>query len=222
MEQTLRDAHVSRRDEGLGMSTVLHPVGPNPPRVYWVRRLAVLVGILLVIAVVGVVGWALTFRGGAAGAAGAGSVAGVDAEKAGGSKAAASATPVDCTAAEVQLAVVSDATQYASGANPVLKVSVTNGGARPCTVDAGDAARELVVSSGNDRIWSTKDCAGGETASRQLLLDAGARDSVDIPWARVRSAEGCPANLPAPRTGTYQVAVTLLGAGSAPAVFTLE
>jgi len=203
------------------MSTVLHPVGPNPPRVYWVRRFVVFVGVLLVVAAVGVAIWAVAFRGDAAGAAGAGDSAG--SKSVSGSKdAAAPSTPVDCAPADLQLAVTADATQYASGVNPVLKVAVTNGGAAPCTVDAGDAARELVVSSGTDRIWSTKDCAGAETASRQLLLDAGARDSVDISWARVRSAEGCPADLPAPRAGTYQVAATILGVTSAPAVFTLQ
>jgi len=150
---------------------------------------------------------------GAEAAAGTAATTGPDAKGTDG----APAVPVGCAPADLQLAVVADAAAYAAGANPVLQVSVTNIGAVPCTVDAGDVAREVVVSSGTDRIWSTKDCASADTASRQLLLAAGARDTKDITWGRVRSAESCPANLPAPRAGTYQVVATLLGS-SAPAV----
>ena len=91
----------------------------------------------------------------------------------------------------------------------------------PCTVDAGDATREVLVTSGDDRIWSTKDCATEESASRQLLLGAGAADAVDIEWARVRSADGCPADLPAPKAGTYQAVATLGATSSQTVVFIL-
>lgn len=203
------------------MSTVLRPVGPNPPRVYWVRRLVVMValgavivgGVALVRAVASGVGPASS-----AAPAGAEATTGADAKVAEG----APAVPVDCTAADLQLSLVADAAQYPSGANPVLQASVTNIGTAPCTVDAGDVAREVVVSSGADRIWSTKDCASADTASRQLLLAAGARDPIDIAWGRVRSAEGCPADLPTPRAGTYQAVATLLGASTQPVVFVLQ
>lgn len=205
------------------MSTVLHPVGPNPPRVYWVRRLVVMVA--LVVVVVGLIAlvWAVAFRDGGSEATGTDAAAGAAADQPASDGAAAPAVPVDCLAANLQLTVVSDATQYASGANPVLQAAITNVGAAPCTVDAGYVAREVVISSGTDRIWSTKDCASAENASRQLLLGgAGGRDSVDIAWDRIRSGEGCPADLPAPRAGTYQVVVTLLGMSAEPAVFALQ
>src|SRR5690606_27035605 len=52
-------AHAAGRSvasEGVAMSTVMHPVGPRPAKVYWVRRLVV----LLVLAVVVVLAWNLT------------------------------------------------------------------------------------------------------------------------------------------------------------------
>ena len=131
-------------------------------------------------------------------------------------------SPADCAPAVLQLTVVTDATEYAAAANPVLHVSVTNTGAAPCTVDAGAASREVVITSGSDRIWSSKDCASAQDASRQLLLAAGGKDLVDVAWPRLRSATSCPADLPAPRAGTYQAVATLLGVPSAPAVFTLK
>jgi len=199
------------------MSTVLHPVGPNPSRVYWVRRLVVLVGI-------GALAVALFWISGTLGLRGAGDGAAADAATTPtGQKSPVDAgSPADCAPAALQLAVVTDAPEYAAGADPVLHVSVTNTGATPCTVDAGAAAREVVITSGADRIWSSKDCASAQDASRQLLLTAGGKDLVDIAWARLRSATSCPADLPAPRAGTYQATATLLGVPSAPAVFTLK
>lgn len=205
------------------MSTVLHPVGPNPPRVYWVRRLVVLVALVVVVAGLIALIWAVGFRDGGGEATEANAATGAAADQAATDGAVAPAVPVDCLAANLQLTVVSDATQYASGVNPVLQAAVTNVGADACTVDAGNVAREVVITSGADRIWSTKDCASAENASRQLLLSgAGGRDAVDIAWDRIRSGEGCPADLPAPRAGTYQAVVTLLGMTAEPAVFALQ
>ncbi|NMR18767.1 hypothetical protein [Cellulomonas fimi] len=223
------------------MSTVLHPAGPNPPRVYWVRRLVVLV-------VLGAVVWGLVALGSialgrfgpddaaaAAGqttaAEGAGETAADASDEGTGAGAVdaaeddaedAPAAPVDCTPDSLQLALTTDALEYAADADPVLRASITNIGDVPCTVDAGDATREVLITSGADRIWSTKDCAAPETASRQILLGTGAQDPAEITWQRVRSGEGCPAGLPEPRAGTYQAVLSLLGTSAQPAVFTLK
>ncbi|WNB85915.1 hypothetical protein [Cellulomonas sp. ATA003] len=227
------------------MSTVLHPVGPQRARVYWIRRLlVVLLVVALVVGSASLVSWLRGDRGGDAGAAAATEQqADVDATSGDDGEAGAAddagavddaadgedggeddapATPVDCTPAALQLTLTAADVEVAPTANPVLTATVTNVGDLPCTVDAGDAAREVVVTSGEDRVWSTKDCAPDDRASRQLLLAAGAADSVPIEWARVRSAEGCPADLPAPRAGTYQAVATLGAATSQTVVFILE
>lgn len=201
------------------MSTVLHPVGPNPPRVYWVRRLLLLVAFGLAVAAVAAIVWLVALRPGSAGAR-----PGSQPKPGPPSSAVAGRTigaPVDCRAADLRLTLAATAAQYPAGAKPVLTASVTNAGTAPCTVDAGDVSREVVISSAKDRIWSTKDCAGA-AASRQLLLDVGARNTVDISWSRNRSAEGCPSGLPAARAGTYQATATLLGVTATPAVFSLQ
>jgi len=204
------------------MNTVLHPVGPNLPRVYWIRRL--LVGILVLAVLGGVTAafWAVAFRDGGSvvDAAGDGSPAVPGSSDS--SVKDDAANPVDCVPADLELTLSTDAAQYPAGADPVLQGSVTNTSTQPCTVDAGDAAREVVISSGSDRIWSTKDCASADTASRQLLLAAGARDPFEISWSRVRSADGCPLDLPLPRSGTYQAVASLLGTSAAPVAFVLE
>jgi len=201
------------------MSTVLRPVGPNAPHVYWIRRLVVLVALGAVIGGGVVLVHAVATHGAPAVGAAVAAPAAKPGQAVPGTPGAPATpgTPVDCVAAHLKLTLTADAGQYATGANPVLQATVTNTGTAPCTVDAGDAAREVVVSSGADRIWSTKDCAGADTASKQVLLAAGAVETKDIPWARVRSAKDCPANQVAPRAGTYQAVATLLGV-SAPAV----
>ncbi len=218
------------------MSTVLHPVGPRRARVYWVRRLLVLVVLAaLVLVATTAVSW-VRGRGAEAGAAAAeatdpGTRAAADRagdddrdaddDAAGDAPERSPATPVDCRPEALQLTLTSGDVEYEETQSPVLTATVTNIGDVACTVDAGDATREVLITSGDDRIWSTKDCATPETASRQLLLDAGAADAVPIEWTRVRSAEGCPADLPAPQAGTYQAVATLGGTSSQTVVFIL-
>jgi hypothetical protein len=226
------------------MSTVLHPVGPQRARVYWVRRLLViLVVVALAVVATVAVSWlrgrpdaasaavasgsdeGTSASGGAAGASGgADDAAGTsdDAQDADDEEQAPpSTTPVDCTPEALQITLTSAAVEFESPLNPVLTATVTNIGDDPCTVDAGDVTREVLVTSGDDRVWSTKDCATEESASRQLLLGAGAADAVDIEWARVRSAQGCPSDLPAPKPGTYQAVAKLGSASSQTVVFIL-
>lgn len=127
--------------------------------------------------------------------------------------------PVDCTTADVQLTLASDATAYRLGGTAAFQVSIVHVGENPCTIDAGLVSREVLVTSGADRIWSSADC---DTAgSRMLLLAPGNQDVETVAWSAQRSAPGCPADLPAPGAGTYQAVVNAPGLASAPVVFTL-
>ncbi len=196
------------------MSNVLHPVGPRPSRVYWLRRIVVVAVLIAVVAAV-VMLVRLASSGSADGAA-TGARASTTATT------RASGTPQPCPASAVSLAVTADATTYGAGVNPTFTVTVTNAGTQPCTLDAGEAARQVVVTSGADRIWSSGDCANTAAATKLVLLNAGQPYEAAVPWARVRSAAGCPTGLPAPRPGTYQAIASLAGKTSAPLVMTLK
>ncbi len=205
------------------MSTVLRGLEPQPRWVYWVRRTLVGVVALLVILIV----WALFFRGGGGGGedepetATEPETSTTETEPADEPDGAASRT---CEAADLQLALTSDATSYAAGATPTFTVTITKAAGSSCTVDAGNAAVEVLVTSGSDRIWSSLDCAveGAEGAERMLLLAEGAQEAASVPWARVRSDATCSSGLPEPRPGTYHAKATLVGAESNDLVFTLE
>lgn len=218
------------------MSALLHPVGSQPARVYWRRRLVALLlaGALLALGLVAVnaaLGQGAAEAAGpdAAGAtvegdAAAGTDDGTTADEAADDEAAddgaAADGPVACGPEQITLALTADARSYAAGVTPVFTVTITNVSAASCTIDAGEAKRQVLVTSGADRIWASTDCPA-EPAERLLLLPAGAQDSVAVTWARVRSAEGCGDGLPEPRPGTYTAVASVAGVSSTAAVFEL-
>lgn len=227
------------------MNTVLHPVGPQPARVYWVRRV-----VLLLLAAVLVTGLAVALgaaRGGAAdgqgaatdasdgttdGTAGAGDT---DAAAGDGGDAAADTTEgaadeggedgtnaaAACAPETLTTTLVADAPSYAPGATPTFTVTLTNAGGSACTVDAGLANQALVITSGADRIWSSADCPSEASGERLLLMAPGAAEAMPVAWPRVRSAEGCAGDLPEPRPGTYTAVAVVAGVQSGQVVFEL-
>jgi len=200
------------------MNVILRPAGPQPPQVYWTRRLVVLGGIILLIMIV----WAVAARGGGDPAA----AQPEDEVLAGDSDAEPTEAPATgtktCTAADLQLTVTTDTRAYPAGAFPAFTVTITNIGGTSCAIDAGEAQREILITSGSDRIWSSHDCLAPDAPERLLLLAAGDADEpTTVSWQRVRSNPECTSDLPAPRPGTYRAVATLAGAESEPAVFDL-
>jgi len=206
---------------------VVRPSGPLPSGVYWRRRLVVL-GVPL--AVLALLVWLVAGRGSSGAQADPGTSTSPKATTAahtssdGGSSAVGSSdgarpspspTPsksgavADCAVGALTVSVAPDAATYAPGVSPAFTVTITNIGTQACLVDAGDAHRAVVVSSGKDRVWASQDCAKPATSSRVLLLAAGSKDAQRVVWNRVRSAAGCPAKLPAPKVGSYKVAFSV-------------
>lgn len=199
---------------------VLRPAGPLPSRVYWTRRLVVLgIPLLLIVALV----WALAGRGGApqdandVNAEGPGEQAPAD----GSEEEPEPAAPQACAPEALGLTLAADAASYAAAAIPTFTVTLANTGEADCLVDAGAEKLEIAIVSGEDRIWSSRDCPAG-AAKRELLLPPGQSDVTQVQWTRVRSAEGCATGLPAVKSGTYSATLTAGGATSAPQVFVLD
>lgn len=204
------------------MNVLLQPAGPEPPRVYWTRRLVVLGGVVLAILLLSTLA-AAALRGGGddpdatspedetlAGEPGAEET-----------DAPASGTRT-CTAADLTLVVDSDANSYPAAAQPTFTVLITNTGETSCAIDAGAAQLELLITSGSDRIWSSLDCVAADAPERLLLLAAGAADGdTTVQWTRIRSNEQCESDLPAPRPGWYRAVAKLAGAESEPESFEL-
>lgn len=187
-----------------------------PARVYWVRRLVVL-GIPLV--VLAVVVWLVAGRGSDEDPAPDAQTTSTPPVE----EPTPSETPAlaSCAPTGLVLAMTPDAVSFAAGVSATFTVSITNTGAEACLVDAGEVQREIVITSGADRVWSNRDCVVPGTEKRTLLLAAGFTDTTSFAWNRVRSAEGCPQGLPAPGAGTYSAQLNLAGTSAPPAVFGL-
>lgn len=197
---------------------VLRPEGSLPPRVYWVRRAVVLLVAALVV-VLAVLGVRALLPDGAGTADGGGTAADPATGGTPAPQETEEGTPV-CEPAAVGLEMAADATTYPDGALPTFTIRITNTGDVPCLLDAGDAQRQVLITSGSDRIWASTDCAAGEAL--QLLLAPGQVDERQVQWDRSRSAEGCAPAQGSTQPGTYQAVLTLAGATTAPVVFGLE
>lgn len=128
-------------------------------------------------------------------------------------------SPVACTPADVQITLAADSSSYRVGRTATFEIGITHVGTLPCTLDAGNVGRELVITSGEDRVFSSADC---DTAgSIPLLLAPGDAYPGSVAWATNRSAPGCPGGLPAIGAGSYQAVVTAGTVSSPPIAFTV-
>lgn len=189
------------------MGSLLHPVGRESARVYWIRR-SLVVGV--VVALVAAVAWMLWPKPAPVSAVPAPAVTpttGATADAASVEPTqtpTASATPtgpVACDPAFTRLSVAGFK-EVKSGAKQVFTVSAANGGAQACILAIKPATFELTVSSGDDRIWSTADCKDWLPAKTMTLKPQAAHE-FKVTWPLVRSTAGCKTSKDPVRPGTY-------------------
>ncbi len=212
------------------MSTLLAPVGPKGPGVYWVRRLLVVVVVLAL--VLGV--RAVFFGGGGTPTATPTPDQSTSPEPTSSSSekptSSGSATPKPspstssgtgpCKDSQIQVTTSTDAASYQVGATPRLRMRIQNTSKSACKRDIGSKANELVISSGTTRVWSSDDCNSGG-ASQVVVLGPGESYSVGVTWLGRLSQKGCPADQPIAAAGTYKLEGRNGGLTSDPAVFAL-
>ncbi len=183
------------------MSTIRNPVGPQSPSVYWRRRLVVLLGLIAVIVVIVLI----VVRPGQGSPSGDSTPTPTFTSAAGGDA---------CNPEQISIAAITDANSYASGAQPALSMSITNIGAAPCTFDVGTAQQEYIITSGSDRIWSSKDCQTGASANPVILAPGLEQTTTPFSWDRTRSSTTTcdstrPAAVAGPEGPTYRLTVKL-------------
>ncbi|MBM7771471.1 hypothetical protein JOD54_001675 [Actinokineospora baliensis] len=128
---------------------------------------------------------------------------------------------VPCPDAAIAVAAEIDPPTFRSGSRPELRVVITNTGAVPCTRDIGRAQRELLITSGPTRLWSSNDCTPANGAEPTILAPAQ-RTTFDVKWAGRTSAPGCPTRRATVEPGTYAVTARLGTLTSPPVPFTIQ
>ncbi|WP_156155842.1 hypothetical protein [Demequina phytophila] len=202
------------------------PVGNQPSEVYWRRRIVLLVALGVVVAL----GWLIVSALSSDGAK-----ADPSAKPEAVSSSSTSPEPTESTTATASHEVgacAKDAIEVSMAANPAnvpadtqpkFDVTIDQNGDVPCVLDATGDNTRLVITSGDDRIWSSADCPAEQALiGKEWLLDAGASKDVQVAWPRIRSAEGCAATDQAPGAGTYWAQVTVAGVKADAVPFVLE
>lgn len=201
--------------------------------VYRRRRLVLLIGMILAVAVIGVSAWLLIARPWANGASGPAptstpalsstpsstpSTTPTEGTESPAPTPSGEATPaiVACAAKDIEVTAVTDADTYPAGVTPKLSISLTNKGATDCTIDVGSTTQVFTISSGSDVWWRSTDCQENPS-SMIATLAAGTTVTSKEPviWDRTRSSvETCAAEnrQRAPGGGSsYHVEVSIGG-----------
>lgn len=230
---------------------MLHPVGNQPPAIYWRRRVFLL---LLPAFLILLLLWAM-FSGGGTGkntaapvlssssgaaATPTGTVSAptsISASKSlpsppsttsatsaasSSSKAAAStgSAPDKCTKGDLRIEAVTSGSSFAARSGPTFYLQVTDTGKHSCRHDLADKQIELLVRSGDARIWGSHDCKV-EPGKDLVTLKPGSPVRRGIVWSGRTSAPGCGGTRLYPQPGTYQLYARLSGRQSDPAAFTI-
>jgi hypothetical protein len=190
------------------MSTLRHPVGSEPPQVYWRRRLVVGLGLLAVIVIIVLI----VVRPGTGDPASDPRATPEVSETATNGTGGAAGAPAPCTADQVVVTPVTDSNSYEPGQQPLLSLTLLNTGAAPCTIEAGSDVQEYVIVSGSDRIWASTDCQDPGIAAPTVLEPGEELSTTPFPWSRTRSAPGdCDVERDPVTAGgaTYRLSVTV-------------
>jgi len=198
------------------MDGMRQPVGEQPTSVYWVRRLAVVLGIVAL----GLGMWALF------------SFFGSDASPGATPDAAASVSPspsddptvaVDparaCTDQDISVVTTTPATFSGSkAAEFTVTVELTSGS--PCTVDPTTGGK-VVVKSGDETWFNSASCSGYApfgTDAEPFILQDDPRE-LTASWNYGRGDAACGAELVTAKPGYYWVTVTVQGVAAEPVQF---
>jgi hypothetical protein len=221
---------------------MFHPVGSQPPSVYWRRRLFVLGSVALVILLI-----ALTIKiaaGGSDSPQGTGHTTPLataptapqtttqsstrprtssqtpTSPQRDGSSHRSSTAPAACVPQDLSVQAVVGRSSYEVGAHPVLELQVTNTGPGPCVEDLADKQIELRVYNGESRVWGSHDCQiEPGTNDRTLAVNQPVR--VAITWSGLTSQPGCAGTRQRVGAGTYTLYALLSGKTGKAAQFTI-
>ena len=113
-------------------------------------------------------------------------------------------TPTEpvCNPASIKVTGSMDAETYAPEQNPVLSLTVSNTGEVACPVNVGTSQMEFLITSGGDRIFSSRDCQEG-AEDLEVTIEPGKSETALFTWERIPSAPECASVDAVPGPGQY-------------------
>ena len=200
------------------MSGVSHPVGPQPPEVYWRRRFIAVMSVLVVLGIVVklfshftadpvAAATPLPSQSVAVSASPTTSPAATESatpsespsiDPSADPAAAAAATPMsttpsfegECPDSVMSVTVAIDRTETKVGDGLHMTMTVKNTSDKKCLRDVGSGANEITIISGPALIYSTDHC-NPSTEKDIQEFDPGEKFSVNVVWTGKLSAKGC-------------------------------
>lgn len=193
------------------MSTFRNPVGPQPPSVYWRRRIMVGLGVLAVIVIIAMI--IFSPRGQA------------DENKSPTDEPKTTETAAapeqeegaQCEPSVIKVEPVTDKDTYGAGQLPQVGFTITNTSSVACMMPVGADVQEFVITSGAEQYWTSKDCQAPADPATTVLKPNTPLSSQLIPWDRTRSsAATCEGERPGVPAGgaSYHLKVTVGGVTS--------
>lgn len=212
---------------------MFHPIGSQPPSVYWRRRLIVVAAAVLLVVLVVLTANALGGNDGRASTAPSSSPSRVSptsqaaaapasaakTSRSSGAKSPSSAAATSrsttqpigrCTPAALAVVAAVGQPTYKVGQNPLLQLQVTNTGTRPCVQDLADAQVELRVYNGESRVWGSHDCKT-QPGTLDRTLSPNVAVKVAISWTGLSSQKGCKGTRQHVGAGSYTLYALLGG-----------
>jgi hypothetical protein len=194
------------------VSTVLRPVGPRGPRVYWIRR-AILLAIVLVVVIV----LAAECSGG--GGKPSGSHQSGQNQPGTTPSSTKPAVPL-CSTSALSLTLSTDTKSYTSGQSARLIAAFANNGSVRCKLVRSAASEVWTIKSGPATVWTTEGCPESKVP-KQMKLTPGVEKTISILWnGRLRNStcqEGAVAS-----AGHYAFDANLDGVPGQEALFTIS
>ena len=129
------------------------------------------------------------------------------------------ARPVACDPGRLGVEADIARSPVPAGQPVAVTLRLRNGASAACQLAISVKTLRVEVTSGNDQIWDTSDCAAVPDAP--LVLGPREQRELTIRWPGVRSREGCPDGQPAALPGYYAATASVGGVTTSPARFRL-
>ncbi|MBF6134233.1 DUF4232 domain-containing protein [Nocardia otitidiscaviarum] len=218
---------------------MLEPNGPLPPEIYWRRRLLAIGALVVALALVLWLAFALLRGDGDDSSAAADTTTAATNKAAGSSSdtsesdsaqsqanATAEAGPAaqgkQCPDQSLAVKVSVGAPTYKAGEQPVFGIVITNISSEACERDMGSGLQEVAVTSldGQRRMWASTDCYPEGTPDVRTL-QPGQQAAFTVTWSGSTSQPNCAGErVPVP-PGPYSVVAQLGSVTSSPEPFNI-